>query len=93
MVTIENGNKILTLSISGESEWKNGDQARTYFEVPNSEKRCAVHKLYRIDSGTTRDKTMTVNGKVYGYELGVHCDSYKKREAAVEGIRKLLETL
>jgi len=91
MIKIQNGKKIITLEITAQTAWESGDKKRTYFEVPMSEKRKVVHTLYRIDAGTTRDKTMEVNGITYGYVI--FADSDRKKQHILDGLQQLLETL
>lgn len=88
--TLTNGNKDVTLSIVGESEWVAGANKRVYFDLECTGKRQPVGKLYEVISGTTRDEIINVNGKTYAFAFGVDANSNTKRSAIHAALFEIL---
>lgn len=92
--TFQNGNKEITITIVGQSAWEKDEMARVYFDLQSSDKkRDPIRKLYEVVKGDTRDDTIEVSGRTFGYELGICCDSKTKRREAEAGIRVLIEQI
>lgn len=91
--TFTNGNIEVTATVTGEARiWEKGDLKRAYYDVTFAGKRTPITSLYEVLAGSTRDNTVTVNGRVFAYQLA-QCDSNTKRAAAVEAVEKLAEQL
>lgn len=86
--TFTNGTKDITVTVTGNNEWSIDDKARVYFDLEFDKKRSPIHKLYEVVKGGTRDATIEVEGRVFGYELS-GCDSNAKRREAVEAVEAL----
>ena len=52
-----------------------------------------IAKFYEVLEGTTRDETFTVAGRIFGFQLGISCDSKTKRAAAAEAIKELIQQI
>ena len=89
-VTVQNGNKEVTITITGSNRWEGGANIRTYFDIEQDNKRSVISSLYEIIAGDTRDNTIEIAGRTFGYQLGLSCDSKTKRAAAVEAIESLI---
>ena len=88
----QNGNKEITATITGHNEWSVDDKARVYFDIEFDRKRSPIHKLYEVVKGGTRDATIEVEGRVFGYELS-GCDSNVKRREATAAVKSLVEQI
>lgn len=88
--TVQNGNKEVTIKITGARQWEGGENIRTYFDLDQNNKRIVIGSLYEILAGTTRDKTIEIAGRTFGYKLGIDCNSNTKQAAALEGIESLI---
>ena len=93
MITFKNGNKEITVTITGQTEWTKEDQSRIYFDLVQSNKRTPIHKLYEVISGTTRDETIDHNGRKFAFEFGIDCNSHSKRAAATAAVTELVATI
>lgn len=90
-VTFQNGNREVTATITGSSEWEKDTMKRTYFEITfEGAKLAPIAKLYEVMKGGTKDATIEVAGRTFGYQLGLCCDSKTKRREAVEAIESLV---
>lgn len=89
-VTVQNGNKEVTIKITGSNRWKGGENIRTYYDIEQDNKRSVINTLYEIHAGTTRDKTIEIAGRTFGYDLGIDCNSKTKRASAVEALESLI---
>jgi hypothetical protein len=87
--TFENGNHTITVSVTGSREWAKGDNKRTYFDLAFDHKRTPISSLYEIIAGSTRDHTVIVGGRTFGYEYGIGSDSKTKRAAIDSAINSL----
>lgn len=85
-VTVQNGNKEVTLTITGSKEWEGGDKKRVYFDLDQSNRRNVIHKFYEVISGATSDRTVEVGGRTFAYDFGVDCNSGSKRDAAKDAV-------
>ena len=92
-VTIENGNKEVTISITGSREWEGGDKERVYYDMSFSAKRTPVTKFYQIISGETRDHVFEIGGKKFGFEFGVDANSNSKKASVQAGLQELAKQL
>lgn len=89
--TFQNGNREVTVSIIGQAEWTKDAMKRVYFDLAFAgAKLDPIAKLYEVIEGSTRDGTITANGRTFGYQLGICCDSKTKRASAVEAITSLV---
>ena len=88
----QNGNKEVTATINGRNEWSVDDKDRVYFEIGFDKKREPISKLYEVIQGGTRDATIEVEGRVFGYELS-GCDSKVKRREATAAVESLVEQI
>lgn len=90
-VTFSHGNREVTMSISGAEKWEKADMSRTYFTLAFAgAKLQPVDKLYEVLAGGTKDDTIEVHGRTFGYQLGISCDSKTKRAAAIQALTDLL---
>lgn len=89
-VTVQNGNKEVTIKITGSNRWEGGENIRTYFDIEQDNKRSVINTLYEIHAGTTRDKTIEIAGRTFGYKLGIDCNSNTKQVAALEALESLI---
>lgn len=89
--TFSHGNREVTMSISGAEKWEKADMSRTYFTLGFAGAKLApIDKLYEVLAGGTKDDTIQVHGRTFGYQLGISCDSKTKRAAAIQAITDLL---
>jgi hypothetical protein len=88
-ISFENGNKTIEAKITSARMWRGGDNVRCYIDLEFS-KRKPIDSMYEVVEGGTRDKTITVGGRVFGYQLG-GCDSHTKRDHATEAVKNLAE--
>lgn len=92
--TFKNGNREVTVTITGSNEWSKGAMTRIYFDLAfEGAKLDPIDKLYEVEEGCTRDKTVEVAGRTFGYQLGICCDSKTKRASALEAIEKLISMI
>lgn len=91
-VTFENGNKMVTATLVSTSVWEKGSMKREYFNLSFDKGRMPISKLYRIDAGSTRDFTFEVDGKKYGIDFGVDCNSNAKQEHVLEAAKELVRS-
>ena len=88
----QHGNREVSVSITGSSTWEKDGMSRTYFTLDFvGAKLDPISKLYEIHSGGTRDATISVDGRKFGYQLGISCDSKTKRASAIKAIESLLQ--
>lgn len=92
-VTLTNGNKEVTLSVVSFSEWASGDRKRVYYKLECTGKRDPIGSLYEILGGETKDQTVTVNGRKFGYQYGVDANSATKRAAIDAAVVELVSAL
>ena len=92
-VSVLNGNKTVEISVVGQREWASGDNSRIYYDLEQSNKRSVVHSLYEVIAGKTKDDTISVDGRTFGYQLGIDTNSHTKRAEAEEGIEALVGQL
>ena len=90
--SIKFGNKEITLTVSGGNKWEAEGVERVYFDIAVSGKANPVSKFYEVIAGTTRDNTITANGRTFGYQYGF-CDSKTKRRAVDEAMAILAQSL
>ena len=89
--TFQNGNREVTATITGQSEWSKDAMSRIYFDLAFAgAKLDPIAKLYEVIEGATRDATITAGGRTFGYQQGICCDSKTKRASAVEAITSLV---
>src|SRR5690625_488708 len=91
--TVENGNKEVTITISEGQRWTGGDNERIYYDIKQDSKRNVLDKFYEVLQGTTRDATIEMNGRKFGYQFGVDANSNTKRRNAIEGIEDLVKQI
>lgn len=90
-VNFSHGNREVTMSIGGAEKWEKATMSRTYFTLAFAgAKLPPVDKLYEVLAGGTKDDTIQVHGRTFGYQLGISCDSKTKRAAAIQAITELL---
>ena len=88
----QHGNREVSVGITGSSTWEKDGMSRTYFNLHFvGAKLDPISKLYQIHSGGTRDETISVDGRTFGYQLGICCNSKTKRASAIEAIESLLQ--
>lgn len=92
-ITFTNGNKSITLTVTGSTEWAGGENSRVYFDLECTGKRSPVHKLYEVVAGTTRDHVIEHDGRTFAFEYGVDANSNTKRSAISEAISELVTAL
>lgn len=92
--TFQHGNREATVTVAGTSEWAKSSMKRVYVELScEGVKLAPIDKLYEVIEGGTKDATIQVAGRTFGYSLGISCDSKTKRTAAVEAIEKIVAAL
>lgn len=92
--TFQNGNREVTVTIAGSSEWTKDTMIRVYFDLAfDGAKLAPISKLYEVIGGGTKDATITVAGRTFGYQLGICCDSKTKRVSAVDAIDALVKKI
>ncbi len=92
--TYQVGNQETTTTVTGSELWEKDGLSRVYFTLETQGKATkAISKFYEIVSGETRDQTVEAGGRVFGYQLGVDCNSKTKRAACREAARELAEQL
>lgn len=90
-VTFQNGNKEITLTVTGSREWAGGENSRIYFDLECSGKRSPVSKLYEVKAGATRGEVIKHNGRTFAFEYGIDANSKSKRAAITEAIAILVK--
>lgn len=88
-VSFLNGVKTIEATITAARMWRGGSKVRCYIDLDFSKRR-PIDCMYVVVEGGTRDKTVTVGGQVFGYQLG-WCDSNTKRKHATEAVKNLAE--
>lgn len=89
-VTFSNGNKQVSVKITGSRTWEKDAHRRIYFDIDCVEgKRHPIGNFYEILEGQTRDKIVEVEGRRFGYEYGVDANSNSKRRAIDEAVQEL----
>lgn len=92
--TFQNGNREVTATITGSSEWSNDSMKRVYFDLAfEGAKLDPIAKLYEVIDGSTRDATIEIAGRTFAYQLGICCDSKTKRREAEAAIESLVAQL
>ena len=91
--TFKNGNREITVTVTGQQEWGSGSIKRVYFDLNSNDKRTPIRKLYEIIAGNTRDEVVVVKGRKFGFEYGIECDSKTKRKAAKEAVEQIAAQL
>ncbi len=92
--TYKVGNQETTTTVIDSETWEKEGISRIYFTLETEGKPTkAISKLYEVVEGSTRDQTVEVGGKVFGYQLGVDCNSKSKRAACHEAAQELAEQL
>src|SRR5690606_9779589 len=90
--TFQNGNREVTVTVTGSSEWAKDAMTRIYFDLAfEGAKLAPIAKLYEIVEGGTRDATIEAAGRTFGYQLGICCDSKSKRREATEAVEALIK--
>jgi hypothetical protein len=93
-VTLQNGNREITVTTGEVSRWEKDEMARDYIEISSSDrKRQPIAKLYEVIKGSTKDHTVEVNGRTFGYQYGSCCDSKTKRRSVDEAIEEIAAAL
>jgi len=91
-ITFQHGNREIWVNITGGNPWQKDGMSRTYFGLNFvGAKLDPISKLYEVHSGGTRDDTISVDGRIFGYQLGISCNSKTKRASAIEAIKALIE--
>lgn len=89
--TFPHGNREVTATITGTEAWEKAGMSRVYINLAfTGAKLAPIDKLYEVLAGGTKDATVEVHGRTFGYQLGLSCDSKTKRAAAIEAITQLL---
>lgn len=89
--TFQHGNREVTATITGTEAWEKAGMSRVYINLAfTGAKLAPIDKLYEVLAGGTKDATVEVHGRTFGYQLGLSCDSKTKRAAAIEAITQLL---
>ena len=89
--TFQNGNREVTATITGKSEWTKDNMKRVYFDIAFAgAKLDPIAKIYEVMEGGTKDLTVITAGRTFGYQLGICCDSKTKRKAATEAVESLI---
>jgi hypothetical protein len=91
-VSVEFGTKTSSVVIdtTKTNGWTKDNLKRSYFHMILTEgKYNPLRKFYRVDSGTTTDHTIEVNGVTFAFEYSIDCNSHSKRDAAKEMAAKL----
>lgn len=89
--TFQHGNREVTATIVGTEVWEKAGMSRVYINLAfEGAKLPPIDKLYEVLAGGTKDATIEVHGRTFGYQLGISCDSKTKRAAAVQAITELL---
>lgn len=92
--TFEFGNRTVTATLGDAASWETGDMSRTYYDVTFSgAKLPPLEKLYEVHAGATRDLTVVVGGRTFGFLPGICADSKKKRAAVSEAAHALVQEL
>ena len=84
------GTSLAYTRVWGSKIWEKGGNKRRYFQLTSDDPRRGITKLWEILAGSEyAERTITVNGRLYGYETGPFANSHRKQkhiEAAVEEI-------
>lgn len=89
--TFAHGNREVTAMIAGTEAWEKAGMSRVYISLSFAGAKLApIDKLYEVLAGGTKDATIEVHGRTFGYQLGISCDSKTKRAAAIAAITSLL---
>ena len=92
--TFSHGNREVTVTVVGTKAWSKDAMQRSYFDLKFSGAKLEpIAKFYEVLEGTTRDETFTVAGRIFGFQLGISCDSKTKRAAAAEAIKELIQQI
>lgn len=91
--TIQNGNREVTVKITGQNEWTGGENKRVYFDLDQNNKRQIFRGLYEVIKGSTRDLTIESNGRTFAVEFGIDVNSNSKHKAAIEGAKELISQI
>ena len=86
--TFDFGTKTVTLTLTAGSVWEKGDIKRVYHDIDVDGKANPLSKFYEVISGATKDKTISVNGRTFGYVYGF-ADSKSKRAAVDTAVADL----
>ena len=90
--TFAHGNREVIATITGTEAWEKAGMSRVYIDLSFSgAKLLPIDKLYEVLAGGTKDATIEVHGRTFGYQLGISCDSKTKRTAAIEAIKAMLD--
>ena len=92
-VTYTNGNKQVTTTVTGTKEWTADTRVRVYYNLETTNKRRPIGAIYEVIAGGTRDCTLHVNGRTFGYQLGVDATSNSKRNDAFAAVQKLIDMI
>jgi len=92
-VTFENGNKEVTMTITGSKVWEKEGSKRVYFDLSFTNKRSPVSKLYEVLEGSSRDHQITIDGRTFAYEYGIDANSNTKREAIDEAVAQIVKSV
>lgn len=88
-VTIENGNKKVTITVTKSNTWNSGDKSRIYYDLEFTGKRTPVAKFYQIVAGSSTDHVFEVNGRKFGFEYGIDANSNEKKRQVDYGLEEL----
>jgi len=92
--TFQNGNREVTVTIAGSSEWTKDAMKRVYFDLSfEGAKLDPIASLYEVIDGGTRDNTFEAAGRTFGYQLGLSCDSKTKRREASAAVEALVKQI
>lgn len=91
--TFTNGNKEVTVTVTGGKEWSKEENKRVYFDLSCTGKRQPIDKLYEVVSGTTRDKSVSVNGRTFAYTYGADANSNTKRAEVDAAVLEIVSAM
>ncbi len=90
--TVTLGTKTATIDVTGARDWTGGANKRRYFDLEMTGKGRPLSSLYEVVAGSTKDVTVTVDGRTFGYQYG-HADSNTKRRLVDEAVRELAQQI
>lgn len=92
--TFQNGNREVTATIIGSNQWTKDNMSRVYFDIAfTGAKLDPIAKIYDIIEGPTKDATVEISGRVFGYQIGIGCDSKTKKASATEAAKDLISQI
>lgn len=92
--TFQNGSREVTATTGEVSRWEKDDMVRDYIALSfEGAKLDPIAKLYEVIAGSTKDDTISVGDRTFGFQLGICCDSKTKRREASDAVEKLVSSL